>query len=193
MYVENGEFSSFHYKKMFETLECKNQTQGISMEPTIHNGDWVIILTYPPSVTLSKLNRFDLIAYKSPYNPTSLVVKRIIGLPKDFVSLPPPDVNKVWAVTRKEGPTEWIRVPEGHVWCEGDNASSSFDSRYYGPVHEKLLVGKVIAKVSCRDHNLMFIYLTLYHPEKHSSWWRGFVWLNGDKTFTENNVELSGP
>lgn len=40
------------------------------------------------------------------------------------------------------------RVPQGHVWLEGDNASNSTDSRAYGPVPLAMVRGKVLFKVS---------------------------------------------
>lgn len=39
------------------------------------------------------------------------------------------------------------RVPEGHVWLEGDNASNSTDSRVYGPVPLPMVRGRVMLKV----------------------------------------------
>ena len=37
-----------------------------------------------------------------------------------------------------------IKVPPGHVWLEGDNASNSNDSRYYGSVPEAMVHGRVV-------------------------------------------------
>ena len=50
-------------------------------------------------------------------------IKRLIGLPGDWVSLP-----------EKE---EVRKIPEGHCWVEGDNGGVSRDSRAYGPVRNK--------------------------------------------------------
>lgn len=41
-------------------------------------------------------------------------------------------------------------VPPGHVWLEGDNASNSTDSRYYGPVPLAMVRGRVFLKVRLR-------------------------------------------
>ncbi|EEY53723.1 serine protease family S26A, putative [Phytophthora infestans T30-4] len=35
-----------------------------------------------------------------------------------------------------------ITVPKGHVWVEGDNATCSIDSRYFGAVPVALLTGR---------------------------------------------------
>ncbi|VAH83584.1 hypothetical protein VPH35_054753 [Triticum aestivum] len=57
------------------------------------------------------------------------VVSRLIALPGDLVRL--------------RGTTEFLEVPEGHCWVEGDNPSQSKDSRTYGPVPLELLEGTV--------------------------------------------------
>jgi len=43
---------------------------------------------------------------------------------------------QVWQVVR-------LRVPPGHVFVVGDNAPSSIDSRYFGPLPESCIVGRV--------------------------------------------------
>lgn len=41
------------------------------------------------------------------------------------------------------------RIPEGHVWLQGDNgADESLDSRNYGPVPTGLLYGKAVCRMS---------------------------------------------
>jgi len=41
----------------------------------------------------------------------------------------------------------YMKVPEGHVWLQGDNISNSIDSRDYGPVPEAILSGRVLVRV----------------------------------------------
>ncbi|CAM0947921.1 unnamed protein product [Alopecurus aequalis] len=75
-------------------------------------------------------SRGDVVIFVSPVDHRSSVVKRIIGLPGDWISVP-----ETAAIIRK--------IPEGHCWVEGDNASVSWDSRYYGPVPLGLVQGSV--------------------------------------------------
>jgi len=90
---------------------------------------------------LQTLKRGDLITFRSPSNPVTIVCKRILGLPGDVVNVDPIDL---------EMSKQHCLVPEGHVWVQGDNATASIDSRTYGP----LPMGLILAKVACRVRSL---------------------------------------
>lgn len=71
------------------------------------------------------LKQDDIIVATQPVDPNVTVCKRI-----KFVA----------------GDTAYgMRVPENHVWLEGDNAEQSFDSRKHGPVPLHLIQGRVLS------------------------------------------------
>ena len=88
-----------------------------------------------------------------PHKPEAFAVKRVIGLEGDVVVL---DGRRRPSV--REGPEPaavgawdaWggmVKVPEGHVWVEGDSVTESFDSNWYGPVSKSLVTGRAVAVV----------------------------------------------
>ncbi|KAK1688004.1 peptidase S24/S26A/S26B/S26C [Colletotrichum godetiae] len=78
----------------------------------------------------------DLVHFKIPIFPESDGIKRVIGMPGDYVMLGSPDAEK----------QKMIQVPQGHCWVVGDNLEASRDSRLYGPVPLALIRGKAVNK-----------------------------------------------
>lgn len=79
-------------------------------------------------------------------------VKRVIGRPGDTLAfhdgkvwrngepLDEPYINEPMEYSRKDE----IQIPEGYVFCMGDNRNHSSDSRFIGPVPVDHVLGKVI-------------------------------------------------
>jgi len=73
----------------------------------------------------------------------SLAVEELPGRAHVVAQIP-------WVTARRNyGP---FRVPEGKYFMMGDNRDNSFDSRYYGPVARKEIVGRATAVVLSFDH-----------------------------------------
>lgn len=70
---------------------------------------------------------------RTPHDPNKISVKRIIGLEGDVIH------------TRRPYPNAYIRVPQGHIWVEGDAGDEklSIDSNTYGPISAKLVTGRI--------------------------------------------------
>lgn len=210
-----------------------------SMMPTLRIGDFILVEKYAYGIknpitqtTLINTNhpkRGDIVVFKYPLNPKLDYIKRVIGLPGDYIRYDPinkrvflrPSCNdsktynttftiiyndmqpsndvqlfnhrgfsdshdkfhqiplsnnvpqnsirlhisretlgkmthsilkipgaqdQVWAYYQQTGNSlaEWV-VPDGHYFMMGDNRDNSADSRYWGFVPEKNLVGKAIA------------------------------------------------
>ncbi|KEQ73775.1 LexA/Signal peptidase, partial [Aureobasidium namibiae CBS 147.97] len=109
-------------------------TWGPSMLPTLNASG--------TSVVISKWYRRgrgiqvgDIVSYKHPIQGELTTIKRVIGMPGDFVLRDTPS----------KGDGTMIQVPVGHCWTVGDNLAASRDSRMYGPVPLALVKGKVVA------------------------------------------------
>ncbi|KAF9874851.1 hypothetical protein CkaCkLH20_07545 [Colletotrichum karsti] len=109
---------------------------GASMLPTFDiAGDWILIdkrFRLGRNIVVG-----DLVNYRIPIFRHSEGVKRVIGMPGDYVLMQSPDSDS----------QRMIQVPQGHCWLAGDNLEASRDSRQFGPVPLALIHGKVIARL----------------------------------------------
>ena len=104
------------------------------------------------------IKRGDIVCAIQPNQPWSYVGKRCIGLPGDYVVWSGKNECTVGgalnhgmrgngsqeAIEAEREEPRMIRVPEGHVWLQGDNMGGSTDSRAYGPLPMALIQGKTI-------------------------------------------------
>ncbi|MEW6426356.1 MAG: signal peptidase I [Bacillota bacterium] len=121
-----------------------------SMIPTLLEGDRIIVskITY----RLWEPKRGDIVVFKYPRDPSRDYVKRLIGLEGETVALK----NNHLYINGQEVSEEYlppglrfgdygpVRVPEGHYLMLGDNRNVSEDSRYWGPLPEKYIIGKAL-------------------------------------------------
>ncbi|MGB9857865.1 MAG: signal peptidase I [Dictyoglomaceae bacterium] len=120
-----------------------------SMIPTLNDGEAVLVVRIP--YYFREPARGEIIVFKYPLDPSKEYVKRLIGLPGDTVEIKHGDVYvngkllKEDYVKRKSddnyGP---VKVPKDSYFVLGDNRPVSVDSRYWGFVPKKNLVGKAI-------------------------------------------------
>lgn len=121
-----------------------------SMEPTYTAGD--TLLVEKVGVRLGILRRGDVVVMRPP-GRRHLVVKRVVGLPGDLVSIE----DGVLHVDRRSVSEPFLRtdtvdgvyfgptvVPERAVFVLGDNRAASLDSRDFGAVGWDRVVGTVI-------------------------------------------------
>jgi len=132
-----------------------NQVKGASMDPTFGSGDY--IFTSKVTYKMRAYQRGDVVVFKSPHNPDIEYIKRIIGVPGDFVMVKDSEVyvngkklteNYIAAKTNlweggfsKNG--EEAKVTEGMLFVMGDNRPRSSDSREFGLITEESVIGQV--------------------------------------------------
>ncbi|BFG28923.1 hypothetical protein CerSpe_151970 [Prunus speciosa] len=111
---------------------------GPSMLPTLNiSGD--VLLSEHVSHRFGKVGAGDLVLVRSPNDPRKIVTKRILGMEGDQVTF--------FVDPKHSDRSQTTVVPKGHVWIQGDNIYSSFDSRTYGAVPYGLIQGKVFCRV----------------------------------------------
>lgn len=126
------------------------RVEGQSMAPTLQNQDRLIInkLTYH----LTSPRRGDIVMLYYPLDPEKSFVKRVIAEPGDTVKITDGVVyvNNVrlqdsYVPASYRGHDDWGPevIPEGYYFVMGDHRNDSSDSRQWGMVPKKYIVGRV--------------------------------------------------
>jgi signal peptidase I len=150
-----------------------------SMEPTLQVGDRIVVdkLSYH----LHGVDRGNIVVFTTPPNencagpPVSNLVKRVVGLPGETISVSGGNVfingrlnSQSWLPSSQQGKTypgpspapyalhQPYRIPKGDVYVMGDNRMLSCDSRYWGPIAESTIVGKVDLRIWPLSHLTFF-------------------------------------
>ena len=97
------------------------------------------------------ISRGDVVVVEHPRREGT-VCKRVLGLPGDEIIVKKSQYNASHFRhgSRKASPAarkSLYKVPDGHVWLEGDNSANSLDSRSYGTVPAAMIVGRVPFRV----------------------------------------------
>ncbi|PIU82307.1 signal peptidase I [Candidatus Kaiserbacteria bacterium CG06_land_8_20_14_3_00_49_31] len=126
---------------------------GESMHPTFENLDYLIIdeLLY----YFRAPARGDVIVFRYPGNPSIFYIKRIIGLPGETVSINHGTITIISAtgtkltlpepyiVNEDATYTKDVSLHSGEYFVMGDNRPNSSDSRVWGPLPKKDIIGRV--------------------------------------------------
>lgn len=150
------------------------QVDGPSMRETLHNNDRLIVWKLPK--TWSKITghayipkRGDIIVFTEErlsefgQDPGKQLIKRVVGLPGDRVVVknnvvtvyntahpqgfnPDTDLPYHRTATDTAGSID-LTVGKNEVFVLGDNRPNSLDSRAFGPIETKDIVGKLILRV----------------------------------------------
>ena len=126
---------------------------GDSMHPTFENLDYLVIdeILY----RFKAPARGETVVFRFPLNPSVFYIKRIIGLPGETVSINHGIVTIISADGEKMTLAEPYIVNEDATYTNnvtllpkeyfvmGDNRPNSSDSRVWGPLPRKNIVGRV--------------------------------------------------
>jgi len=139
--------------------------EGHSMDKTLRSGDRVLVLKF------LGLKRFDVVVLTDP-QAHETVIKRIVGLPGDIISMVPRVVktqngeaiggsqlyvdrkpyDEPWAISNLPTVMTPGRMKPGRYFLLGDNRDDSVDSRTYGAVNRDLIHGVAVMVIYPFSH-----------------------------------------
>lgn len=131
-----------------DAISARIRVDGLSMAPTLKDGEFVLVnkLAYK----LGQPQQGDVIVFHFPRDPEQDYIKRIIGLPGDFVRIENGQVfvnnvalDEPYIAETPDYQSEWS-VPEATLFVLGDNRNNSSDSHSWGPVPMEQVVGKAL-------------------------------------------------
>ncbi len=131
--------------------------RGASMEPNFYDGQYLIIdeATY----NFRKPVRGEVIVFRYPRDPGQFFIKRIIGLPGERVQIANGrvmifnsdhpdgvllDETYLAPANRRTYPDEDKALASSEYFLMGDNRDFSSDSRMWGPMDRKFMVGRTL-------------------------------------------------
>ena len=127
------------------------QVSGTSMEPTLSDGDIILLLSTDDFET------GDLVGF---YYQNKLLLKRVIGGPGDVIDIDDEGnvyvndelIDEPYLTVKALGETDLTypyQVPESRYFVMGDSRATSIDSRSsaIGCIEEEQIVGKVVLRV----------------------------------------------
>lgn len=130
---------------------------GKSMYPTFDTGNYLIVDKISAKAKAPERNA--VVVFKYPNDPSKNFIKRIIGLPGDTVIVSGDTVT----IINTENPKGFVleqpyvvnklnmdvekTLGDDEYFVMGDNRKDSFDSRYWGPLNKKFILGRPVLEL----------------------------------------------
>jgi len=130
--------------------------KGASMEPTFDDGNYILIDEI--SYRFREPARGDIVVFRSPQDRSQFFIKRVVGLPEETVEIKDNkitvynqefrqglilDEGSYLSVGQQTSGNYRIKLDPKEYFVLGDNRMKSSDSRYWGPVNESFITGRV--------------------------------------------------
>lgn len=134
------------------------EIRGDSMQPTFVDGERVMISKLSP--TVDAIDHGEIVIFADPQNATRDLIKRVIGLPGDTVTVDEDEVRVNGVLIHEDyvlraGARSIHRertLGAGELYVLGDNRGNSKDSRDFGPISQSSVKGKVVLRLWPLNH-----------------------------------------
>ena len=140
--------------------------QGESMHPTFEDRDYLIVdeLSY----RFQDPERVDVVVFRYPGDPKIFYIKRIIGLPGETISITGGEVkitrdggesltlDESYVVQEDATYTQSTHIGPDQYFVMGDNRPKSSDSRVWGLLPEKNIMGRAFLRLLPADEFNLF-------------------------------------
>lgn len=129
-------------------VSARVRVDGFSMNPTLQDGEYVLVnrLAY----TLGAPARGDIIVFSFPMDERQDLIKRVIGLPGETVTIRDGKVmingvllSESYIAQKPVYNGEWT-VQDGQLFVLGDNRNDSKDSHQWGLLPVENVIGKAV-------------------------------------------------
>ena len=139
-------------------IVCPFYVQGASMEPNFYDREYLLVDEI--SYRFREPKRGEVVVFRYPEDPREYFIKRIIGLPGETLKI---DNGGVYLLDKSTN--SWTKLAEAYLASDsntltfeaqqvtlgpdeffvlGDNREHSRDSRYFGPLNRRYLIGRVM-------------------------------------------------
>jgi signal peptidase I len=135
------------------------KVEGTSMQPRLENDERIFVNKF--KYNFESIERFEIVVFWYPEDPTKSFIKRVIGLPNDLIDMDAlgritinghpieepylaPERNQAARAKWNQVRSDFKYVKPHYYFVMGDNRDASNDSRTWGLVPEKYIYGKAM-------------------------------------------------
>ncbi|MEW6085129.1 MAG: signal peptidase I [Chloroflexota bacterium] len=129
-------------------VSARVRVDGFSMNPSLENGEYILVnkLAY----RIGEPERGDIVVFSFPLDPNQDLIKRVIGLPGETITVQGGKVSVngilldepyIAAAPFYNG--TWV-VNDGQLFVLGDNRNESKDSHEWGLLPMENVIGKAV-------------------------------------------------
>ncbi len=141
------------------------------MEPSFYESDYLLIDQI--SYRFNSPERGDVVIFQYPNDPRRRYIKRIIGLPGESILIKEGEVYIIDNEGERQLEEDYVLVPgnyekievhlsEAEYFVLGDNRNASSDSRNWGPLPEKNIMGRVFFQISPGNSVFAWVETPIY-------------------------------